>query len=934
MAGFGRGCHLQLIDGSGFIFRAFHMAERSLPVRSRYRSDGTPIGAIHFFCNMLLRSVQDRQGSAAPTHAAVVFDHSGTTFRNRIYSEYKANRPPAPEDLVPQFPLTRDAVRAFNFACLELEGFEADDIIATLATQARDAGGEVTIVSSDKDLMQLVGDGIMMFEPMKGTEIGRGEVRAKFLVEPEQVIDVQALAGDSTDNIPGAPGIGVKTAALLIDQFGDLDTLLSRADEVTQPKRRQTLIDHADQIRMSRQLVTLSRDTPVRDGLDSLEIRDPDPDTLFAFLQAQEFRTIVKRAAEHLGVDAPELAPATDNPPEDEAAAFDPDSYRKVSSLDELDRWIGMAHQRGYVAVDTETDSLDEMQARIVGVSLSVTPGSACYIPLRHRSCEPSLMDQEPQVEGQIAVDAALARLKPLLEDASILKIGQNIKFDVKIFAQSGIDMAPVDDTMLMSFAMHSGLHRHSMNELSERYLNHTPVPIKDLIGSGKKQITFDLTKIDDAVKYASEDADITLRLWSQFRHKLHRSGVTAVYETLERPLIGVLAAMEREGIKVDRSRLVRLSAEFASRIGRLEAEIHARAGESFNISSPKQLGEILFDKLKLPGGKRTSRGGFATDARILGDLAAEGHELPSLVLDFRQVAKLKSTYTDALLERIHPDTGRVHTSYIISGANTGRLASTEPNLQNIPVRTEDGRRIREAFVASDGHVLLSMDYSQIELRILAHVADIESLKSAFRAGQDIHAMTASQIFDTPVEGMDPMVRRKAKAINFGVIYGISSFGLARDLKIPRSEAAEFIDRYFERFPGIRKYMNDTIEQARRDKFVTTLFGRRVHTPDIDQKGPRRGFAERGAINAPIQGCAADVIRRAMIRVPESIAGLPAKMLVQVHDELLFEVREDAVEDVIQAASKTMAEADRPAVRINPSLVVDSGFANNWAEAH
>ncbi len=929
---FGKGCRLQLIDGSGFIFRAFFMAERSLPARNRYRRDGTPVGAIHFFCNMLLRSLQERDSGNPPTHAAVVFDHSGKTFRNGIFSEYKANRPPPPEDLRPQFPLSRDAVRAFNFACLELEGYEADDIIATLATRAGNLGGQVTIVSSDKDLMQLVGDGVTMFDPMKSADIGRDQVREKFFVDPEKVIDVQALAGDSTDNIPGAPGIGVKIAASLIQEFGDLDALLDRAEEIKQPKRRQALIEHAENIRMSRELVTLVRDVPLRDSLDSLEIADPDHRKLFAFLQAQEFRTIVKRAAKYLSVDAPEPVPLAEENGRAAEIPFDLKSYVCVSDIGELDRWISLARDAGHVAIDTETDGIDEMRAGLVGVSLAVNPGHACYIPLRHDSDSPLITEAGASL--QVDFDAALERLKPLLEDDSILKIGQNIKYDVKILARCGIRMGPVDDTMLMSYSMHAGLHRHSMDVLSERYLDHRPMPIKELIGAGKSQITFDRVSIADAVKYAGEDADITVRLWRHLRPQLHKSGVTRVYETLERPLIGVLADMEFHGIKVDRVKLVRLSSRFEEEIGQLKSQIYGEAGEEFNVSSPKQLGEILFDKLKLPGGKRLSRGGFATGALILERFAADGHELPRLVLEFRKIAKLKSTYADALLDRIHPDTGRVHTSYLISGASTGRLASTEPNLQNIPVRTEEGRLIREAFIAEEGHVLLSLDYSQIELRVLAHVAGIEPLKEAFRDGLDIHAMTASQMFGLPIDGMDPMTRRKAKAINFGVIYGISGFGLARDLQISRAEAEEFIQRYFERFPGIRRYMDTTLESARRDKFVTTMFGRKVHTPYINEKPPRRGAAERGAINAPIQGAAADIIRRAMVRIPRAIAGLPARMLVQVHDELLFEVREDAVEDVIRAASETMVTADRPAARITPSLTVDSGYAANWAEAH
>ena len=944
MTGFGEGSHLQLIDGSGYVFRSFFMAERSLPARNRYRSDGVPVGAVHFFCNMLFKAVQDRERNDPTTHAAVVFDHSGRTFRNDIFPEYKANRPPPPTDLVPQFPLTRDATRAFNFACLELENYEADDIIATLATRARMAGGEVTIISSDKDLMQLVGDGILMHEPMKNVRIGGDEVREKFGVGPERVIDVQSLAGDSTDNIPGAPGIGVKTAAQLIGEYGDLDTLLARAEEIRQPKRRQTLIDHADQIRMSRELVTLLRETPVDTDLDALAIREPDTGELLEFLLQQEFRTIVRRVAEHYSMPVPEFrrlqeeAGETDGDSEGTGPTeppFNSDAYECVTTIEALDQWIGAARQRGYVAIDTETDGLDEMQASLVGISLAVEPGRACYIPLAHVSAtEPSLENPEILRPDQLEPEAALERLRPLLEDPSILKIGQNIKFDFKILARQGVRMDPVEDTLLMSYAMHSGLHRFSMDELSEKYLSHSPIPIKDLIGTGKSAITFDRTEISEAVKYAGEDADITLRLWRTFSPMLHRMRGTTVYRTLERPLIPVLSDMEMAGIKVDRRQLERLSGEFAARIDELKLEIHEAAGEEFNIASPKQLGVILFERLNLPGGRKLRTGGYATGARILEELVVDGHKLPSLVLDWRQMAKLKSTYTDALQERINPETGRVHTSYVISGANTGRLASTDPNLQNIPVRTEEGRRIREAFVAGEGHVLLSLDYSQIELRILAHIAGIDALKTAFADGMDIHAMTASEIFGVPVEGMDPMTRRRAKAINFGVIYGISSFGLARDLKISRSEAKEFIDTYFERFPGIRNYMERTKASAREHGHVTTLFGRRIHTPGINDKGPGRGFAERGAINAPIQGTAADIIRRAMIRIPDAIEGMPARMLIQVHDELLFEVREDAVEDVARAAGAIMEQADRPAAVISPPLVVDSGWAGNWAEAH
>ncbi len=930
---FGKGCHLHLIDGSAFIFRAYH----ALPPLTR-RSDGLPIGAVAGFCNMLFKEIADQTGPDAPTHLAVIFDASGKTFRNDLYPAYKANRPPAPEDLVPQFPLTRDATRAFNVASIEKEGFEADDIIATYARQAREAGGRATIISSDKDLMQLVGGGVEMMDPMKGTRIDREGVEARFGVPPEKVVDVQALAGDSVDNVPGAPGIGIKTAALLINEFGDLETLLAHADEIKQPKRRQTLIDNAEQIRLSRDLVRLVDDVELEAGLDALEVRDPEPGPLLDFLARMEFRTLSRRAADKLGV-APEAIPA---PPEAEAVAEEPDfppiapeKYERVSDIDTLARWVRAIHERGYVAVDTETTGLDEMRAELVGISLAVEPGAACYIPISHKeAASDDLFGGDGLAGGQMRLDTVLAQLQPVLEDPAILKIGQNIKYDAKIFARIGVQVAPIDDTMLLSYAQNAGKHGHSMDTLSDRYLEHKPIPIKSLLGSGKSAITFDRVPIDDAVKYAGEDADITLRLWHLLKPGLHRARVTTIYETEERPLVPVLTDMEMAGIKVDREVLARMSNTFAQKMAGLEAEIHTLAGRSFNVGSPKQLGEILFDEQGLEGGKKGKTGAYATGAQVLEDLAAEGSELAARVLDWRQISKLKSTYTDALQEHIHPETGRVHTSYSITGAATGRLASSEPNLQNIPVRSEEGRRIREAFIATPGHKLVSLDYSQIELRILAHVADIDALKQAFRDGLDIHAMTASEMFDVPMEEMTPDIRRKAKAINFGVIYGISGFGLARNLRIPRAEAQGFIDRYFERFPGIRAYMDDTVEFAREHGHVETLFGRRIHTPEIGARGPRAGFAKRAAINAPIQGSAADVIRRAMVRMPAAIAELPARMLLQVHDELIFEVEESAVEALIDRARTVMEGAAEPAVRIDVPLVVDAGVGDNWAEAH
>ncbi len=932
MSNFGKGCHLHLIDGSAFIFRAYH----ALPPLTR-KSDSLPIGAVSGFCNMLQKYVEGNAGPDAPTHVAVIFDKGSHTFRNDLYDLYKANREAMPEDLRPQMPLTREATKAFNIACKELEGYEADDIIATLAVQAREAGGRVTIVSSDKDLMQLVGGGVEMLDAMKNKRIDTDGVFEKFGVGPDRVVDVQALAGDSVDNVPGAPGIGVKTAALLINEYGDLETLLDRAEEIKQPKRRQTLIEKRDQIELSKKLVQLDENTPLDFTLDDLEVQDPDPDTLLGFLAEMEFRTLTKRIADKLGAEAPVIADAPAPVAEEvvvEAIPFDSSKYECVREAGALQKWIEQAYERGWVAVDTETTGLNEMIADLVGISLCIEAGEACYIPLTHRDgSADDLFGSDALAEGQMPLDEALTLLKPLFEDPSILKIGQNMKYDAKIFARYGIEVAPIDDTMLMSYAMHGGEHGHGMATLSERYLSHTPIPIKPLLGSGKSAITFDKVPIDEATAYAAEDADITLRLWQLFKPQLHQVQVTTVYETLERPLVPVLKEMEMHGIKVDRDVLSRMSNAFAQKMAGLEAEIHELAGENFNVGSPAQLGEILFDKMGLEGGKKGKTGKYSTGADILEDLATE-HELPRRVLDWRQLSKLKSTYTDALQTHINPDTGRVHTSYSITGANTGRLASTDPNLQNIPVRTEEGRRIREAFIAEPGNVMVSLDYSQIELRILAHIAEIPALKQAFADGLDIHAMTASEMFDVPLDEMTPDIRRQAKAINFGVIYGISGFGLARNLRIPRAEAQGFIDRYFERFPGIRAYMDDTVAFAKENGYVQTLFGRKIHTPEINAKGPHAGFSRRAAINAPIQGTAADVIRRAMVRMPEAIKGLPAKMLLQVHDELLFEVAEEAVDEVIGVARDVMEGASDPAVKLDVKLVVDAGQGANWAEAH
>lgn len=932
---FGKGNHLHLIDGSAFIFRAYH----ALPPLTR-KSDGLPVGAVAGFCNLLWGELTATRRETAPTHLAVIFDAGSKTFRNEIYKEYKANRPELPEDLRPQFAYTRKATEAFNVACIEQDGYEADDIIATLSRRAREAGGTVTIISSDKDLMQLIGDGVDMLDPMKNKRIGPDEVFEKFGVAPNRVVDVQSLAGDSVDNVPGAPGIGIKTAALLIQEYGDLETLLERAGEIKQPKRREALVDNAELIRISKRLVSLDGDMPLDCPLEGLVLKAAEPSVIMGFLAEMEFSTLTKRVAEKLKVAAPTLAvgrgihvEGAHDAVETVQVPFDRDAYEKIDTMAALQRWIDRIYAVGHVAVDTETTSLDEMQAELVGISLCVDAGKAAYIPLGHKQGGGDLFGSSDLVEGQLPLNAVLDALRPLLQDDAVLKIGQNMKYDWKIFKRYGVTVGPFDDTMLMSSAMQAGLNGHGMDALAEKYLGHNCIPIKDLIGSGKSAITFDRVAIDTAVKYAAEDADVTLRLWAMFKPGLHRAQVTTVYETLERPLVPVLAHMEMAGIQVDRDTLSRMSNAFAQKMAGLEAEIQEVAGQPFNVGSPKQLGEILFDKLGLPGGEKGKTGAYATGADILEDLATE-HKLPGLVLDWRQLAKLKSTYTDALQDHINPDTGRVHTSYSITGAVTGRLASTDPNLQNIPIRSEEGRRIREAFVAPKGKVLVSLDYSQIELRILAHVADIGSLQQAFKDGIDIHALTASEMFNVPLSEMTSDIRRRAKAINFGVIYGISGFGLARNLRIPRAEAQGFIDRYFERFPGIKEYMSQTVAFAQANGYVQTLFGRKIHTPEINAKGPAAGFAKRAAINAPIQGTAADVIRRAMIRMPDAIAHLPATMLLQVHDELLFEVDEAAADALTQIAKDIMEGASHPAVHLKVPLTVEAGRGASWAAAH
>ena len=1062
------GDHLYLIDGSGYIFRAYH----ALPPLTR-KSDGLPVGAVQGFCNMLWKLLKETSAGDKPTHLAVVYDHSAKTFRNRIYPAYKAHRPEPPADLRPQFGLIRQATRAFNVACVEQEDYEADDLIATYARQASEAGATCRIVSSDKDLMQLVRPGVALLDTMKDKVIGESEVLAKFGVSPGRVVDVQALSGDSIDNVPGVPGIGEKSAGPIIAELGSLDPLIADAANsvairaslmqrldvilaelaeiagepvklgsgsqlaqilvgkcglsVTKLDKKgiatadtamveefafkgdsfcknvlrartiqkllasqlDQIVREIDKVRISRQLVMLDDRVPVIHAVDSFAVEQPKASHLVGFLKTLEFVTFTRKVAGELNAEAAEIEalPVTIEywPPEDGvitapdassrqkpgrtdqtdesesvkvpsqgamgpgfrredgerekallALPFTYTDYDTVTSLETLDRWIAMAYETGRVAFDTETDSLDGMQSGLVGVSLATAPGKACYIPLAHKSEGGGLFGGEA-VAGQIKLADAIARLKPLFEDASVLKIGQNCKYDMQVLARHGIEASPIDDTMLISYVLEAGDVGHGMDELSERHLAHKCISFKEVAGSGRSLISFGEVPLERATPYAAEDADVTFRLWQLLKPRLQAMAKLTVYETLERPLSPVLGNMERAGILVDSALLKKLSNEFAAAAAVMEKQVYEMTGERFNIASPKQLGDILYGRMGLGGGRKTATGAWSTDSGALEELAAQGIELARRVLDWRQLAKLRSTYTDALPTYINPATGRVHTCYSMAATSTGRLSSTEPNLQNIPVRTEEGRKIRTAFIAPPGAKLISADYSQIELRVLAHVADIPQLKKAFAEGIDIHAMTASEMFGVAVTGMDPQVRRRAKAINFGIIYGISAFGLANQLSISREEAGDYIRTYFTRFPGIRDYIDSTKKLAREQGFVETVFGRRLHFPRIKSPNPsERAFLERAAINAPIQGAAADVIRRAMVRMPEALAaaGLSAKMLLQVHDELVFEAPEAECEATMLVVKRIMEKAPEPAVLLSVPLQVDARAADNWEAAH
>jgi DNA polymerase-1 len=940
--------HVYLVDGSGYIFRAYH----ALPPLTR--SDGTPTNAVLGFSNMIWKLLTETDAD----HIAVIFDAGRKTFRDQIYDKYKANRSEPPDELIPQFGLIREATRAFNLPCVEMDGYEADDLIATYADHAVAEGADVTIVSSDKDLMQLIRDGIKMWDPMKNRPIGPAEVMEKFGVEPAMVIDVQALCGDSTDNVPGVPGIGVKTAAELLKTYGTLENLLASADQIKQPKRRESLIANAELARISKQLVTLKHDVPVEHKLADFFRHEIDRDKLYGFLKTNEFRTTLTRIQQVLGEGSGSASPApaaktakkpaTDAPvvrviknqaPVGPAQPHSRDGYQLVTDEAALARVVAEATAARTVGFDTETDSPQVADANLVGISLSTGAGHGVYVPVGHAGAEGDLLGGGSAAPKQIPLQRALDLLKPLLEDPAVLKVGHSIKFDVSIMAKHGIRVAPIDDTMLISYVLEGALHAHNMDELATLHLGIQTLKYSDVTGTGKAQVTFDKVPLEKARDYAAEDADVALRLYRNLKPRLVTDRLLTVYETMERPLIAVVADMERAGIKVDLKELQRLSNDFAGRSGELERDIYKAAGTEFNIGSPKQLGDILFDKLKLgDGGKKGKTGAYSTGADILEELAVtSGHPLPRKVLDWRQLSKLKSTYTDALQQQISPNTGRVHTSYALAATSTGRLSSNDPNLQNIPIRTEEGRKIRHAFIAEPGNKLISVDYSQIELRLAAEMADIPALKQAFQDNLDIHALTASQVFGVPVEGMDPMVRRRAKAINFGIIYGISPFGLAAQLGIPQAEAKSYIEAYFARFPGIRDYMDRTKKIAREQGYVTTLFGRRCHVPGINDKNPaRRSFMERAAINAPLQGTAADIIKRAMIRMPEAFAArkLQARMLLQVHDELVFEAPAAQAHETAEVARRVMEGATLPAQKLSVPLIAEAGIADNWAEAH
>ncbi len=930
--------HIYLIDGSGYIFRAYY----ALPPLTR-KSDGLPVGAVSGFCNMLYKFLEEARSldkEDRPTHLAVIFDSARKNFRNDIYKDYKANRHDTPEDLIPQFEYIRKAVTAFNIPSIELLNYEADDLIATYKEQASKKNIKVTIISSDKDLMQLVDDNTFMFDAMKEHYIGKEEVKEKFGVYPEKVIDVQSLAGDSSDNIPGVPGIGIKTAAELINQFGSLENLLENASTIKQPKRRQALLDNREKAFISKQLVTLKRDVPVTNELDEFILKPLNLDKILTFLKEMEFTRLFSRLEENHGSFVNEkistLKNETKTEPKKKIISTSPidsseNKFSLVMNIQELEKILSKADERGLFAIDTETNSLDTMVADLVGISLSFKIGEAFYIPLAHKN------KLDPLVKKQLNSKDVLAIIKPYLEDSTIKKIGQNIKYDYRIFLKYGIKMTSIEDTMLMSYALDAGKNRHNMDLLSEIHLQHKTISFKDVAGIGKAQVTFDLVDIEQAKNYACEDADVTLRLYEFFEQRLFGENVLNVYENLEKPLIKILSSMENNGIKIDQTILGKLSKKFEIEIQNLEKKIFKISGEEFNIASPKQLGDIIYDKLKIAGTKKTKKGNLATNVSVLENLADQGHEFPKLILNWRQKSKLKNTYTDTLPTYINNKTKRVHTSFLLAATTTGRLASANPNLQNIPIKNIEGKEIRSAFISEKNSNLISADYSQIEMRILSHMGDVTELKKAFLNKEDIHNLTASQIFGVSIHDVDEDMRRKAKAINFGIIYGISSYGLAKQISVSNTEAESFLRSYFTKFPEIKEFMNETIKFCRKNGYVKTLFDRKCHFPNINDKNHTlRTFQERACINAPIQGTAADVLRLAMIKIDNKIEekNINANLLIQVHDELLLECQEKDVVNVQKQVSYEMEHASEPLLKFSIPLTVDIKSGKNWSEAH
>ena len=912
--------HFYLIDGSGYIFRAYY----ALPPLSR-KSDGLPTGAVNGFCIMLHKLLEDSRSDASknkPTHFVVIFDSARKNFRNEIYKDYKANRSEAPEDLVPQFEYIRKSVDAFNVTSAEMLNYEADDLIATYTDQIIKKGAKVTIISGDKDFMQLVKPGVRLYDPMKSKVLGNKEVKEKFGVEPSKVVDVQALAGDSSDNVPGVPGIGIKTAAELINKYKSLETLLEKAHEIPQNKRRETILENKNKAILSRKLVELKNDVPVKQKIETFTLKKINKEKLYDFLREMEFNRLLSQVISRYGETFEQKVKNLKKTP-----IFDLKKYQTILKINQLEEWIKKIEEKGIVAVDTETSSLNPHEANLVGISLCSGPGTACYIPLEHIT--------EKVLEKKIV----LKKLKNILQDKSIKKIGQNIKFDFIILLRNEIKLDPIEDTMLMSYALDAGKHRHNMDNLSETHLNHKPISFKEVAGTGKKQISFNKVPIKLATQYAAEDADVTFRLYTFFRERLDKEKLLKIYELFEKPMVNLLSQMEIAGIKINSSFLKELSKKFDNKIKKLEKEIFSIAKREFNIGSPKQLGEILYNELKIATIKKTKKGGFATSAAVLEDLAFKGHKLPRIVLDWRQLTKLKNTYTDVLPEHLNTKTNRVHTSFLLAATTTGRLASSEPNLQNIPIKTEDGKEIRKAFIAERNHSLISADYNQIEMRILADIADVKELKKAFKNNEDVHSLTASQVFDIPLNKIDKETRRRAKAINFGIIYGISQYGLAKQISVSNSEAAEFLKSYFKKFPEIKDYMNSTINFCRKNGYVSNIFGRRCYITGINDKNYNvRNFQERAAINAPIQGSAADIMRLAMIKITsefEKKSNYKTKMLLQIHDELVFETPQDELEKIVPIIKKNMLDASSSEHhQFTIPLTVDINSGNNWGEAH